>query len=94
MTPSKIRKLIQSQIKQISEKDGATKYFESQKGALLGIRNTSWLSEIKDYWYRVYDDASVAIQTIDASNASKVAYYQAQMSNARSFIDRLDNVTA
>ena len=93
MTPSKIRQRIQSQMRRVSNREDATKYFERQKEALFGIRDTGWFQEIKDYWFRVYDDASVAIQSIDAKEVSKVAFYQAQMTNAKSFIDRLDNMT-
>ena len=40
MTPSKIRLRIQSQMKRVSNRDDATKYFERQKEALFGIRDT------------------------------------------------------
>lgn len=80
-------------MRSLTNQDDATKYFDRQKGALFGIRDTDGFQEIKDYWYRVYDDACVAVQTTDAKDVSKVAFYQAQMSNARSFIDRLDNMS-
>jgi len=51
------------------------------------------MKEIQDYFYRAYDDSCTQLGTIDAKDTHKVAYHQAQMNVAKSFLSRLDNVT-
>lgn len=58
-----------------------------------GIRNTQWLQEIKDYWLREYDHDASHIANVDSKEVWKVARYQAGMAKARSFLERLDNMT-
>ncbi len=92
MKPSNIRKLVQSQMLRIARLDDATKYFEKQKNALVGIKDTTWYQEISDYFYRLYDDASAKFTKVDPKDVWKVASLQAQMSVAREFLSFLDKV--
>ena len=93
MKSSRILSYLQSQMKRITDRDSATKYFEQQQEALDGIRDTAWMLVIKDYFYREYDSACTALWTIDAKDTHKVAYHQAQMNNAKSFLAFMDNVS-
>ena len=90
MKPSDILKFVQSQDKTIQKLEDATKYFEVQKNAIGGIKNTTGFQEIKNYFYRQYDAA--ATKKVDHNNAWEVAYKHAQMDNARDFLSFLDNI--
>lgn len=92
MKPADILEFVQSQDKTIQKQEDATKYFEAQKNALEGIKNTSWLKEIKSYWCREYDSAATNFTQVDPNDVWKVALFQAQMRNAKSFLSFLDNI--
>jgi len=57
MKPTQIFKFLQSKLSRVSDQDDAIKMFEKQQGALQAIKDTQGLQEIKDYFYRVYDNS-------------------------------------
>lgn len=92
MKPSDIWKTVQSQLKQLSWQSDATKYYEQQKEALNGIRNTSGLREIRAYWYRTYDEAVTKLWKTDPNNVGEVAKHQSAVQLAKGFLSFLDNL--
>lgn len=94
MKPQSILKLVQSQVKRFNKSsDDAQEYYERQQDAIMGIMNTSWMQEIKDYFYRLYDSSVISLSQVDPKDSSKVAIHLAEMRVARNFLDFLDNVT-
>lgn len=64
--PSMLFSKVQSQLRRLSGKDAAIKFFEKQQNAIRSIKNTDGYSEIKDYFYRLYDEAASNVSNVDA----------------------------
>lgn len=93
MKPTQIFKFLQSKLSRVSDQDDAIKMFEKQQGALQAIKDTQGLQEIKDYFYRVYDNSCNKLWEVDVNDAWKVACLRSEMNIARDFLTFLGNIT-
>lgn len=92
-SPIRLLEEVNSERKYLASIEKAEEFFEKQKGAIQGIKDTNWYKEIRMYWIREWEAAIIRSNEMQSTNIADYKAIQATTNLCQKFINFLDTMS-